>query len=483
MNNFMENLDEFMRHKFNSEESGGAFEFREEYWEQAQALIELDEASRKKHRRWLLFWWVSALILLAGAWGLWETGSELFRSKNRQESAVEVATSNQSTTIPLVPNSTLSKNQNNSNSITEQAENASHSNVSHRNEGNTEKDAISIANQADNKRLNTHSVGTYNLLRKAEKAPAGTVLPIPTKNTDLENNAPVAINPGTKTVNRIIAATENPGKDAGSPASAPLNTTSADNGDTSDKQMGGSLSAFEPLSLPMQLLVNQSVVPTPLVKAEIMPPEPIKVLKDKQLRFGVETFASAFIFDQGAMRWGGGAGVFAERAFQKHWSATAAMRYRYVPKSDAIQSPDAESFTSQVRYSFGAQYIEQKRDITGFHLIELPIGVQWHAGRFALSAFGAPGIVLGALGKVTKSSFSSLSFAPDYNDAESDLYFSSDSYRRFSMSVGTGVEWEAFSGLSLCAQFQYFRGMTKPGLDGTKAKGFENISAGVKYRF
>jgi hypothetical protein len=58
MNN-MNDIDDLMRQKFEADIPSERFVFREEYWEQARALLE--QADREKRRRWLLF------LLLVGA--------------------------------------------------------------------------------------------------------------------------------------------------------------------------------------------------------------------------------------------------------------------------------------------------------------------------------------------------------------------------------------------------------------------------------
>ncbi|MBC7778279.1 MAG: hypothetical protein H7246_22795, partial [Phycisphaerae bacterium] len=60
----MDNLDDLMRQKFDSDDPGARFEFREEYWEQAQVLLEQDEA-RRRRRLWIFIGLVLALALLA----------------------------------------------------------------------------------------------------------------------------------------------------------------------------------------------------------------------------------------------------------------------------------------------------------------------------------------------------------------------------------------------------------------------------------
>ncbi|MEI7587640.1 outer membrane beta-barrel protein, partial [Runella sp.] len=387
-----------------------------------------------------------------------------------------------SATLAL-PSPTLIKDQDKPKTAKEQSRQTPGSSVLQTNENSPKTSAVSVENLIENKRADTNPKGSLSLLRKAEKAPVGTVLPIPTRNAGVENNSPLAVGAGSKTENIIIAASENPVKGSENQVVAPWNTPSSINEMNGTEQPNINTLILAPLSLPMSPFVYQGEIPMPVVKEAVAPPAPIKVLIDKRLRFGVEAFTSAFIFNQSALGWGGGVGVFAERAFQKHWSATGAVRYRFVPKSKTVQSSDLEDYTSQVRYSFGAQYIEQKKNVSGFHLIEIPLGIQWHTGQFALSAFGAPEIVLGALGKIRKSSTSSLSIDNNYYKAENDLYFASDLYRRFSMSVGTGVEWQAFSSLSLSAQFQYYSSLVKPAVDGARGKGFENINMGLKYRF
>jgi cytoskeletal protein RodZ len=67
----MENLDDLMRKKFNTAEEAGRYEFQEQYWDQARALIEADERKRKR-RRMLLWWWFGGIFILsmAGIYGV-----------------------------------------------------------------------------------------------------------------------------------------------------------------------------------------------------------------------------------------------------------------------------------------------------------------------------------------------------------------------------------------------------------------------------
>ncbi|MFZ4634975.1 MAG: hypothetical protein ACOYNO_12270, partial [Saprospiraceae bacterium] len=70
----MENLDEFMRRKFNepTADDDARFDFKEEYWLQAEALIKQDE----RRRRAAIWWWrtgVATALLLLLLLLLWRT--------------------------------------------------------------------------------------------------------------------------------------------------------------------------------------------------------------------------------------------------------------------------------------------------------------------------------------------------------------------------------------------------------------------------
>jgi len=66
----VKNIDDLMQQKYDNDDPNGRFAFREEYWEQALALIEADEARRRKKRRWLLWWCLAGLLLVAAGYGL-----------------------------------------------------------------------------------------------------------------------------------------------------------------------------------------------------------------------------------------------------------------------------------------------------------------------------------------------------------------------------------------------------------------------------
>ena len=78
----MENIDDLMRQKFDSDDPGERFEFREEYWEQAQALLEKEDDKRRR-RFWLIIGLVLAMALLA--WLLLLQGPAGNLSQNKAE--------------------------------------------------------------------------------------------------------------------------------------------------------------------------------------------------------------------------------------------------------------------------------------------------------------------------------------------------------------------------------------------------------------
>lgn len=85
-------LDEFLQRKFAADDPGQRFAFREEYWQQAEALIEA--AERRKRRRGLFWWWwltggAGALLL---AWALLGNGWNGFRRPAAAAPAVPVTT-------------------------------------------------------------------------------------------------------------------------------------------------------------------------------------------------------------------------------------------------------------------------------------------------------------------------------------------------------------------------------------------------------
>ena len=92
----MENIDELMRQKFNSEDPGERFEFQEEFWEQAQVLLEQEE-QRRRRKIWLFLIFALCFVLL-----LWLL---LSRSSLLSNEKTEPGDSNTS-----IGNSTVKKN-------------------------------------------------------------------------------------------------------------------------------------------------------------------------------------------------------------------------------------------------------------------------------------------------------------------------------------------------------------------------------------
>jgi hypothetical protein len=77
-----------MQYNYENDDPASRFEFREEYWEQAKALIEADEA-RRRRRRWLLWWFFAGLLLVVAGWW-WASPGQLLSKKEEKLEKIEV---------------------------------------------------------------------------------------------------------------------------------------------------------------------------------------------------------------------------------------------------------------------------------------------------------------------------------------------------------------------------------------------------------
>jgi hypothetical protein len=100
----MDQLDDFMEKKLNSESSIQRFEFKEEFWLSAQQMIEAEEEKERSNKRG--FWWWRWLLLGIGLLGLvyilYGNGSEShveLRSQFQSSSVLSTTTINSETTI------------------------------------------------------------------------------------------------------------------------------------------------------------------------------------------------------------------------------------------------------------------------------------------------------------------------------------------------------------------------------------------------
>lgn len=462
----MENLDDLMRKKFDSDDPAGRFEFREEFWEQAQVLIEADEARRKKRRRRVLWWWFLFAGLAIGSWQLaeWSSRREHAAEQSRQTNSpantgaarneTQSASGNKHTTTPDAAG-------------TEQAT----SGVSGKN--NPETPSATTSATGHNTTDNQHN--TTNNNRQSTSPKGGD-----------PNEKQSRFAPSARPKDRKNGAKEGPNTSrptsTAPQVSAPVNsgTGNSSAAESVDKQNGQNIASETPSATADSGAVQTSAAPdattTPLgllptlsglldlpQRSLKMPGAaaentPIKPARESKWRLGVAVTGSAGQVSLDNKRLGASAGIVLQRRLTPALSASAGLRWRYLSGTWARDTIPTES--TQLRYSFGFVRDEWSLRGRGQHFLEIPLALRWQRNRLTVEAGVSAGWLAGVRGEIVRRHSESLQ--PDVRIDRTATWLSTSLYHRFVPGVFAGAEWSVTRRLGLTVQ-----GNWRPGKIGT----------------
>ncbi len=413
----MENIDDFMQRKFDSDDPAERFPFREEYWEQAQALIEADEQRRRKRRRFLFWWFFSGLLVGAGALWLWfeqpGQASEMASGKGVEQQHV---------VAPVAPSlqNTLPGNDKSSTATTPGLSNASSEPVSDnslKNIGNQQNrvgEEKKKAGSAPKSTKETLSVSAIPGALKPAVAPSKNKRKAPSAekpdnigkgavpgDPSIENNSPARAK--TTEQNEAIKQVTGNLPDNQAPARANVSVPPTDSIQTSDAAPTASIALLQVLELPFPPALFAGKNPV-FYKKPKQYAAAIKPVSDKRFVWGAGASVSAWKSGTGYT-----AGFFGNYRLNAPWSLSAGLQLRYLPLSTADPLPDSsEQVSVQYRYSFGFERTEWRRTTVGLHYLEIPLAARWQRGRLGIEAGVAPGLLLLARDQVTQTIESSL---------------------------------------------------------------------------
>ncbi len=415
----MENLDDLMRQKYDNDDPAGRFEFREEYWEQARALIEADEARRRKKRRWLLWWTFAGALLIGAAVCWWPLATGDGRQSGSMEQRIDSTVIMPESSSPVTNTSPLS-------TIPEQ---------SSKDPDATNK-MSATANIPGQKLDNATAFTDKNNLtnnKKQQKAPlfnpkngqgnkiapvAGTTGNYPKGfQNDLSATAQTAVlSKGARALETESNRTSAAGQETlatgalpastGFPGSENANNTAIPAPEEASKSLEKILEQLFTLPLPFPPVSSERSWKHNMAPTETVPmANQIKPVKDQRFSLGVSAAAMAYKASPDR-RWLGFSGA-AVAAYQwnKTWSASVGLGVRYQPGNWIDSTGEA---LSSLRYSFGFASIISEQRAVGLLSLEIPIAATWHRRAFSLEAGVAPGRLLYALNRfkqTTESSF------------------------------------------------------------------------------
>ncbi len=487
----MENIDDFMQRKFDSDDPAERFPFREEYWEQAQALIEADEHRRLKRRRFLFWWFFSGLLVGAGALWLWlgqpGQASEWASGKDAaQPGVVTPAAPSLKNTLPGNDKSNIATTPGSTNASSESGSGNSLKNID--NQQDRVGEGQVQAGSTPEKTKETLSVSALPGVRKPalappknnRKAPAAEKPDSIEKSTvpgdpSSENNSPARAktteqNAAIKQVTSIL-----PDNQAPAPANVPVSP--GDSTQATDAVPTVSVALLEVLELPFPRALrdrkNLVFHKTPKKYAA-----EIKPVSDKRFVWGAATSVSTWKSGTGYT-----AGIFGNYRLNAPWSLTAGLQLRYLPPPTTDPLPDSsEQVSVQYRYSFGFERTEWRRTTVGLYYLEIPLAARWQRGRLGLEAGVAPGILLRARDQVTQTLESSLGGIETptkrFETGEKSKF------RRGYFSTFVLAEWRVVSRLGLTLRGNYRPGSILKPVENVEFEKYAlGLDIGLRWRF
>lgn len=345
-----------MRQQFNGEDPAERFPFREEYWEQAKALLEAAEQERR--RRKFLWWWGLGLgLLLVVSAGIYQT---FFRTSIPKEPQEDTRFSVKGT--PDQQSKGLTP-------ITDTRFTATAKDTSKR------VDIVTV--DATTPTLDVQRINTSNVTKLLRSQSKHSSAPGAKKGvTKVGQMTYQVLSKGglTDAINKTVE-----------PTSKKTAETIADT--TVFFRTALPQSALE--SLP---LLDYILLPLATPKFEDPQAPPIKPSKTERRGLGIVAGAPIYADAPSGRRAGAVVGLYVASAFREYWMLSLGVQWRYRP----IATLETILTDRNVRYSFGYTVDEWRRENWAVHYLEVPISVQRHWGRQNLEAGFVPGMMLGA---------------------------------------------------------------------------------------
>ncbi|MCC6460327.1 MAG: hypothetical protein IT260_07635 [Saprospiraceae bacterium] len=461
-------MDEFLQQKFAQDNPEERLVFREEYWLQAQALIEADERRRKRRFFW---WWLTGagllLLLLAGWWFFAAqpapTGS--FAQTNRSAPA---PASGHPTGAGLAP-------------------------VSAQGGGPDSADPVSSVSTPALSAGQTQGatpIAASPAARSSVLAPEtghSSARPIPTgpgRKTAPTGTAPsaAAIGPAG-TVARGTAGSGNAAPTPSGTAVPPAGSRQAEApGETLPK--GGVLPistpgpvlvdtlGSQPLDAPasfrrraslerLPMLLRFLTRPLPKIRALAVPPLPpvARIQPQRDWRWDAGVLVAAATPSGQLEQEGPGIGVGLSARVQRKsspWSVNLDLLLRR--QSGSLPDGIIPKGEENLRYSFGyiREYAQQQ--VSGLYRLELPLAAQYRWRALRAEAGAIPSVLLSVWAREERVRETSLEPTPRVLDTRqvqiNNRYFST-----FNMSCFAGVEWQAGRRLVMGLRAHYQPGL------------------------
>lgn len=486
----MENLDDFMRKKFDADPSGDRFEFREEFWEQAQAMLEAEEKRRRKRRRWLLWWFFTGAIATAvavysssgsssGQSAVVQDIEEGGRSvgKNGVRAHEEGSESNfDSSEKTLSADSSFLK-KNIENQFFEKEKSKLGSTVRSSTEAGQQKNSAQ-----EMRRGSRRSLAKNPPAQQVEKDAADEEA-APEWREDSAPFAPAFPQQQEKPPGQALQMLPD---SSPSPATANIdkndeqiapNVTSNDSNDFNN--LNNSDDSNNPIFSLLPTLLNWLALPARPIDTPAAAPfvRKIEPVRDRPFRFGLNGATSLYQPPPDGKKIGATGGAFAEYRFRPGWWLGLGVQWRYLA-GDTVAVETSE----QLRHDFGFVRDEWSLDATGFHSLEMPLALRRQWGALSVEGGVSTGILLGVRGNLEQRRTTSLQAAPTVQSSQ--VWMDKSLYRRLHFAPFLGAEWRATKHLGLAVRGHYRPGsLLKPSDASTPGGGLWWLDTGMRWRF
>jgi hypothetical protein len=419
----MDNLEDFMRRKFDTDDPAARFPFQEEYWEQAQALLEAEEARRRKRRRWLLWWFFGGLLVLGGG-VLWRwSGGPAAASAGtspRQDLATESPASGQAVRDAARANDDFSHLKIPAGDSVFSSQNIENQNFDSKSLAPTAP-ASSAPNLSSVASPSTQPLPEnlpQNTLRLAEKTASVDKIPLENARSATEvlvQRAPEQAGADPRS-DAIQAQGAQPAGGLENGANAvffPGKNLPSEGGDTAAarSKSGALFLPLELLRLPLRAVA--SVPPAPTLRAALppqMPPPGALEGGKTPSKWGFDAWVAGAMQQPApdGKQVGGALGIRASRRWGQHWSGALGLGLRFLPGDWSVADSLEDLESAQLRYSFGVERTDYQRDSPGLLVAELSPSVRWERGPWAVGAGPTLGFLLAAPQRTTKTTEASL---------------------------------------------------------------------------
>lgn len=464
----MENIDDLMRQKFDSDDPGQRFEFQEEFWEQAQALLEQEE-NRRRRRLWL---WIAlvlgiGLLVLLLSW-CWDsrvlsqqeqehkllTSERIEKAGTKEEAAAGLSKSNLPAS-PSVSGDTVAAGQTMEKKVFSNTAKATNRYI---------KDSATAQNDHSNSSKTIHATAQA----KSEKTP----LPAP-------NNTPKSgfeVNPSLEPTQNLNL---NPVE------TAPTSTQEAAQSSSVPPMANSKLSIFFLPIVPVLLPIPEHVPKAPGVNNEPNTPfaqQPTKPVADKRWSFGLAVAGSANQQrDTTGRRLGWTLGAYTAYQLNPNWSLMLGVQNRYLPAQGTLADSNNQNVTEQLRYSFGYRLETWKRETRGLYLLEIPLSVHWNQGAWGLEGGAAAGMLWYVSERTESRVETSLEGAK--TERRSFLNGSKTGYNQRYYTAFAGVSCQLNKRVAIMTRGQYrFTPVFETTADGATNKGLGSLELGLRVK-